>query len=147
VGRIVSKRRRRPLAGERDYLEIDIIDKSLTIMLPVESATTVGLRPVIGAPDVRRIVAVLEDEPISVPGRWATRDRHYRDRLRGGDVLALASVVRDLAVRATETELASTEQTLYEHSRRRLASELGCALDLDPEQAADYIDAHIAHRE
>lgn len=147
VGRVISKQHRRLAAGERSYLEIDLADHALTILVPCESAATVGLRPVVGAPGLRRIVAVLEAEPSALPGNWAARERHYRERLKDGDVLELASVVRDLGRRAAEAELAAREQALHQRSRRLLVSELGCALGLDDEQAAAYIDRHIARRQ
>ena len=61
-------------------------------------------------------------------------------------MLALASVVRDLAVRATESGLTAREDDLYRHLRRLLASELACALGVDPEHAVEYIDEHVAAR-
>lgn len=144
VGRVVSRQRRRLAGAERSYLEIDLVDSSLRIMVPCESAATVGLRSVVGPQQLRQIVAVLEAEPDTVLGRWSARERHYRDQLKGGDVLALAAVVRDLAVRATESDLPAGEGLLYERARSLLACELGCALGIDAPAALEYIQHHVA---
>jgi CarD family transcriptional regulator len=144
VGRVISNQQRRLAGPERSYLEIDLVDSTLRIMIPYESATTVGLRPVVGPAQVRQIAAVLEAEPAPPTGNWSTRERRYREQLKCGDVLDLAAVVRDLALRASDHRLATREQELHDQTRRRLASELGCALGLNPEQAASYIDWHIA---
>jgi RNA polymerase-interacting CarD/CdnL/TRCF family regulator len=101
---------------------------------------------VVGATVLRRIVAVLEAEPEVVPGHWSARERHYRAKLKGENVLELASVVRDLGLRAAEAELPAREQALHARSRWLLVSEVGCALGLDAERAAAYIDEHIARR-
>jgi CarD family transcriptional regulator len=144
VGRVVSNQQRRLVGGERSYLEIALVDNALTIMVPCESATAVGLRPVVGPPQVLQIVAVLEAQPAPALGNWTAREKRYREKLKGRDVLELAAVVRDLGLRAREGGLASREQALYERTRRHLASELGYALGLGAEQAASYIDEHIA---
>jgi CarD family transcriptional regulator len=144
VGRVISSQRRRLATGERSYLEIDLVDNTLTIKIPCESATAVGLRPVVGPPEVSRIVAVLEAEPGDLSGNWAAREKRYREQLKCGDVLELAAVVRDLGRRGGEAELASREKELRQRTRQRLASELGYALGLDGEKAVAYIDRHIA---
>jgi CarD family transcriptional regulator, regulator of rRNA transcription len=146
AGRVVSRRRRRLLGGERSYLEINLVDCSLKIMMPCESAAAAGLRAVVGPRRLSRIVAVLEAEPDAVLGNWSARERHYRERLKRGDVLELASVVRDLAVRATESGLSAREDDLYRRLRRLLASELACALGVDPEGAVEYIEECVASR-
>jgi CarD family transcriptional regulator len=144
VGRVVSRDHRRLADSERSYLEIELVDGALTILVPCESTAAVGLRAVVGPRRRKRIVAVLEEEPDTLPGNWPARMRHYRERLGGGDVLELAAVVRDLRWRAAESGLASREEELYERSRRLLAAELGCSLGLDTDQALSYIDDHVA---
>jgi CarD family transcriptional regulator len=144
AGRIISRQRRQLEGSERLYLEIELVEGSLTIMVPCESAAAVGLRAVAGPKRLARIVAVLQSQPDDVPGNWRARERHYRDKLSGGDVLQLASVIRDLGSRAADTGLAHREEQLYERTRRQLASELGCSLGLDANQALSYIDQHIS---
>jgi CarD family transcriptional regulator len=116
-------------------------------MVPCESAAAIGLRPVVGPSQILQIAAVLEAEPAPLTGNWSTREQRYREKLEAGDVLELAAVVRDLALRAGGHRLASRAQELHEQARRRLASELGCALGLDAEQAASYMDWHIGRRQ
>lgn len=144
AGLVVGCERRVWLGCERDYLEIELEHHALRILLPRESADGVGLRRVIDRHGLARIVAVLGDESDMVPPTWSARQKHYRGRLKEGDVFELAAVVRDLAMRASESELPTTERELYERSRRILVSELRYALGVDSERAGAYIDAHIA---
>ena len=144
AGVVVSRRRRQLAGGARTYLEIDLAHSSLKIMVPCDAAASVGLRAVAGARQVRRIAAVLEDEPDLSGASWSVRQTHYRAQLKGGDVLELAAVVRDLAARAAESALSTSERELYERSRRVLASELCYALGVDAERAAAYIDERVA---
>ncbi len=144
AGVVVSCERRLLLGSERDYLEIELDHHALRIMLPCESAGAVGLRRVIDRRGLARIAAVLEDEPDPVLPSWPARQKHHHEKLKDGDVLELAALVRDLAMRDAESGLPTTERDLYERSRRILVSELRYALDVDPERAGAYIDEHLA---
>jgi CarD family transcriptional regulator len=142
AGRVVSRRRRRVLGDVRDYLEI-VLPRNLRIMVPCDAANAVGLRAVVGPAGLRRIVEVLEDEPEVVSESWQARQRRLRGRLKPGDVLGLAAVVRDLAARDAQSGLPTSERDLYERCRRQLASELCYALGVDGATAAQYIDEHV----
>lgn len=142
AGRIVDRRPRRVLGAERDYLEI-ALRRDLRIMVPCDATSAVGLRAVVGAGGVRRIVDVLGGEPELVNESWPARQKRLRERLKAGDVLSLAAVVRDLAVRAAESALPTSERELYERCRRLLASELCYALGVDGAGATQYIDEHL----
>jgi CarD family transcriptional regulator len=144
AGVVVSRRRRRLLGGAHEYLEIYLAHSSLKILVPCEAAASVGLRAVVGPRGLRSIVAVLEDVPAPSGMSWSARRKHYQAKLHGGDVLELAAVVRDLAARAAESKLSSSERELYERSRCVLVSELRYALGVDAERAAAYIDEHLA---
>jgi CarD family transcriptional regulator len=145
AGRVVG-RHRRHVAGPatQTYLEVELDNASLRILVPCGAAKAIGLRAVVGRRRLRRIVEVLEGEVDVVPERWPARQKHYRAKLKGGDVLDLAAVIRDLARRDAESGLPTTDRELYERSRRVLASELCYALRLDADDAAAYIDEHAA---
>lgn len=144
AGVVVGREPRLLMGSEREYLEILLDHHGLRILLPRESAEAVGLRPVIDRHGLAQIAAVLAGEPELSPPVWPARQKLYRGKLKEGDVFELAALVRDLAVRARESELPSTERELYQRSRRILVSELRYALDVDTESAGAYIDERIA---
>jgi CarD family transcriptional regulator len=143
AGQVVGRRARVIDGNARDYLEIELEAAALRISVPCDATAAVGLRPVAGPARVREIVGVLEAPAEGAPGNFSARRKAYRARLESGDVLALAAVIRDLAVRAAASPLPTSERDLYQRSRRVLASELSFALDLDAPDAAAFIDDHI----
>jgi CarD family transcriptional regulator len=146
AGKVVAHARRRVLGSMRDYLEIEMADGSLRILVPCDATAAVGLRAIAGPGAVRRIVAVLESEPELITESWSARQRRNLHRLKGGDVLELSAVIRDLVLRAADGKLLSSERQLLERSRPVLASELRYALGVGVEQADAYIDEHIKAR-
>jgi CarD family transcriptional regulator len=144
AGLIVSRRRRRLVgAAARNYLEIELAHRSLRISVPCDAVGAVGLRAVASRSGLRQIAEVLEGEAEAVTGSWSARRRHYRAKLKKGDVLSLAAVARDLALRHAESDLPATERDLYERSRQILTSELGYALGANDDGAGAYIDQHV----
>jgi CarD family transcriptional regulator len=146
AGKVVAHRRRRFLGTARDYLEIEMAQASLRILVPCDAAAAVGLRAIAGRPAVRRIVEVLESEPELIEESWSARQRRNLARLKGGDVLELSAVIRDLVLRAADGKQLASERQLLERSRAVLASELRYALGVGVEQADAYIDEHITAR-
>jgi CarD family transcriptional regulator len=146
AGQVVGRGARVVEGSARDYLEIELAAASLRISVPCDATVDVGLRPVACPATVREIVGVLQ-APAEGPGRnYSARRKEYRTRLESGNVLALAAVIRDLAVRAAAAPLPTGERDLYHHSRRVLASELSYALELDAQDADAFIDEHIEAR-
>ena len=143
AGKVVAHRRRRFLGSARDYLEIEMAEGSLRILVPCDATEEVGLRAIGGPRAVRRIVEVLESEPELITENWSTRQRRNLARLKGGDVLELSAVIRDLVLRDADGKLLASERQLLERSRPVLASELRYALGVGAEQADAYIDEHV----
>jgi CarD family transcriptional regulator len=143
AGLIVSRGHRHALGVEREYLEIELADRSLRILVPSRSAHQLGLRPVVDHGGLEQVAAILADQPTPLSGNWSARHKHYRQLVKTGDVRDLAAVVRDLAIRATQSELPTNDRELYQRSRHMLASELGYALGHSPEHAEAYIDQHL----
>jgi CarD family transcriptional regulator len=141
AGKVVAHRRRRVLGLLRDYLEIEMAYASMRILVPCDATDEVGLRAIAGPRAVQRIAEVLESKPQQVVNEnWSTRQRRNLARLKGGDVLELSAVIRDLVLRAGDGKLLPSERQLLERSRAVLASELQYALDVGAEQADAYID-------
>jgi CarD family transcriptional regulator len=146
AGEVVAHQRRRVAGSARDYLEIEMENASLRILVPADATEAVGLRAVAGRPAVRRIVEVLESEPELIQESWSARQRRNLARLKGGDVLELSAVIRDLVLRNADGKLLPSERQLLERSRAVLASELRYALGIGVEQAGAYIDEHVHAR-
>jgi CarD family transcriptional regulator len=143
AGVVVGRGRQQIYGADRDYLDIELTEGSLRIMIPSDAVDLIGLRPVVDRERMRLIVSVLESEREVVGANWSQRRKLYHAKLKSGDVLDLAAVVRDLGRGAAASQLSAGERELYERSRRILASELRYVLGVDAERAATYIDEHV----
>ncbi|MCU0257957.1 MAG: CarD family transcriptional regulator [Solirubrobacteraceae bacterium] len=144
AGKVLKKESKVMLGQERVYLTIKILHNDMTVMVPSEKATQVGLRRVIDEETVQKVLAVLQDEVSEMPKNWNRRFKHNRDKIKTGDIYELAEVVRNLAIREHQKGLSTGEKQMFTRAKKILASELMYALEMDEQDAEDHLDNLLA---
>jgi CarD family transcriptional regulator len=144
AGKVLKKEKRVMFGEEREYLTIKILHNDMTVMVPCENAHLAGLRRVIDDETVEKVLAVLRDECSEMPKNWNRRFKHNRDKIKTGDIMELAEVVRNLASREHAKGLSTGEKQMYTRAKKVLASELMYALEMDEEQAEQHLDDLLA---
>ena len=140
AGTVVKKEKREVLGEKREYLTIKILHNDMTVNVPSENAEAVGLRKVIGEDMVKVVVKALTGGGTQMPKNWNRRFKHNRDKMKTGDILELAEVVRNLSLRDSEKGLSTGEKQKFVKAKKILASELMYAKDMDEEEAAEWLD-------
>jgi CarD family transcriptional regulator len=140
AGTVVKREKREVLGEKREYLTIKILHNDMTVNVPSENAEAVGLRKVIGEDMVKVVVKALTGGGTQMPKNWNRRFKHNRDKMKTGDILELAEVVRNLSLRDSEKGLSNGEKQMFVKAKKILASELMYAKDMDEEEAAEWLD-------
>ena len=144
AGKVLKKEQKEILGEQREYLTIKILHNDMTVMVPCENAAVAGLRRIIDEEAVKKVLGVLEDSESEMPKNWNRRFKHNRDKIKTGDIMELAEVVRNLAIREHEKGLSTGEKQMFTRAKKILASELMYALDKDEEAAEAYLDDLLA---
>jgi len=144
AGTVVKKEKREILGEKREYLTIKILHNDMTVNVPSENAEKVGLRKVIGEDMVKVVVKALTGGGTQMPKNWNRRFKHNRDKMKTGDILELAEVVRNLSLRDREKGLSTGEKQMFVKAKKILASELMYAKDMDEEATAEWLDGVLA---
>ena len=144
AGTVVKKESREVLGTKREYLTIKILHNDMTVQVPSENADQVGLRRVIGEKEVGVVIKALTGGSTEMPKNWNRRFKHNRDKMKTGDVLELAEVVRNLSLRDHEKGLSTGEKQMFVKAKKILASELMYAKQMDEDQAAAWLDDVLA---
>ena len=147
AGQVIKKEQKEILGEVRQYLTIKILHNDMTVMVPCENAGKAGLRRVIDEATVKKVLGVLSDECSEMPKNWNRRFKHNRDKIKTGDIMELAEVVRNLAIREQDKGLSTGEKQMYTRAKKILASEMMYALDKDEEQAEAYLDDILTRSE
>ena len=145
AGQVLKKEAKDILGEKREYLTIKILHNEMTVNVPTDNAEKVGLRWVIDLEMVEAVVKVLLGGSTEMPKNWNRRFKHNRDKMKTGDILELAEVVRNLALRDHEKGLSTGEKQMYVKAKKILASELMYAKDMSEEQAHEWLEEVLAN--
>ena len=140
AGTVEKKEVKVVLGEEREYLTIRILHNEMTVNVPVDNCEKVGLRGVIDLEMVEVVQKVLLGGSTEMPKNWNRRFKHNRDKMKTGDILELAEVVRNLALRDHEKGLSTGEKQMYVKAKKILASELMYAKNLSEEDAFLWLE-------
>jgi len=140
AGTVVKKETREVLGQQREYLTIQILHNDMTVNVPSENAEKVGLRKVIDEEMVVVVLKALTGDGTQMPKNWNRRFKHNRDKMKTGDILELAEVVRNLSLRDHEKGLSTGEKQMFVRAKKILASELMYAKAMDEDEAAAWLD-------
>ena len=144
AGTIVSRDVKLILGEKREYLTIKILHNEMTVNVPVDNAEKCGLRWVIDQEMVDVVVKVLLGGSTEMPKNWNRRFKHNRDKMKTGDILELAEVVRNLSLRDHEKGLSTGEKQMFVKAKKILASELMYAKSLDEEEAVEWLEGVLS---
>ena len=144
AGTVVKKDVREVLGEKREYLTIKILHNDMTVNVPCENAEKVGLRKVIDEEMVNVVLKALTGNGTQMPKNWNRRFKHNRDKMKTGDILELAEVVRNLSLREHEKGLSTGEKQMFVKAKKILASELMYAKGMDEEETAAWLDEVLA---
>ena len=144
AGTVVKKEVREVLGEKREYLTIKILHNDMTVQVPCDNVEKVGLRKVIGEKQVEVVVKALTGGSTEMPKNWNRRFKHNRDKMKTGDILELAEVVRNLSLRDHEKGLSTGEKQMFVKAKKILASELMYAKAMDEAEAGAWLDEVLA---
>src|SRR5687768_2686070 len=144
AGQVIKKEDKNILGEVKQYLTIKILHNDMTVMVPCENAGKAGLRRIIDEEAIKKVLGVLQDDVSEMPKNWNRRFKHNRDKIKTGDIMELAEVVRNLAIREHEKGLSTGEKQMFTRAKKILASELMYALEKDEEEAELYLDELLA---
>ena len=140
AGIVKSRAPRKAQGEEREYLKIRILHSDMTVHVPCDQASSVGLRRIIDEETMRKVMDVLEGPCTDMPKNWNRRFKYNREKIKTGNIYELAEVVRNLAIREQDKGLSTGEKQMFTRAKKILASELMYALEMGEEQAEAHLD-------
>ena len=76
---VIERKEKREMFGEKvEYLVLRVTHGDLTLMVPVEKAEEVGIRPPVSKDEVEDILDVLAKKDARMPSNWSRRFKNHR---------------------------------------------------------------------
>jgi CarD family transcriptional regulator len=146
VGRIVSIEEQE-IAGIRLELFVISFEKDkMTLRVPTNRATQVGMRSLSSPDVVSRAMATLKGKARVKRAMWSRRAQEYEQKINSGDLVSIAEVVRDLHRADDQREQSYSERQLYEAALERLTREVAAVSGTDERMAARQVDEVLVSR-
>ncbi len=128
VGVIEAIETREFMGSKQTFYIMKIMGNGMKIMIPVNSADTVGLREVILEKDIPKVYEILKSRDVAIEKQtWNKRYRDYLEKIKTGSVYEIARVLRDLLVLKSDKSLSFGERKMMDTARNLLVKEISAA--------------------
>jgi CarD family transcriptional regulator len=117
------------------YLEVS----DMTIMVPVEKAEGLGIRPIVPGEEAQKALELIGEDYEPIPSDWKLRYQMNLDLLKKGSITDIAMIVRSLYHRSKVKELPILERKLYDSALKLLEDEISYSLHKNREEVENLI--------
>lgn len=143
-GGIIRKIEEKKILGEvKQYYILELPCNDMNVMIPVDAEQSVGIRPVVDKSEAMKAVDVLKMESTPMDSNWNRRHRDNMEKLRKGNILEVAEVVRNLMRINRVKNLSSGEAKMLNNARQILISELILACEISESDAVELVESAV----
>ena len=132
------------ILGEiRQYYVLKVSWGDMKMMIPVDTCDAIGVRTIVDPGYIEKVREVLCADSTEMSGNWNRRYRENMEKLKTGDILQVAEVVRNLARVERVKKLSAGEKKMLGNARQILQSELMLAGGIDETSAREFVDEAV----
>ncbi|MDR2135648.1 MAG: CarD family transcriptional regulator [Treponema sp.] len=124
------------------YLEVS----DMTIMVPVDKAEGLGIRPIVPSKEAQKALELIGEDFEPITSDWKERYNKNLDLLKKGSVSDIATIVRTLYHRSKVKELPILERKLYDSALKLLEDEISYSLRKTREEVEHMIFTRLESR-
>ena len=125
------------------YYILHIPYGKIQVMIPTDKCAEAGLRSIGVKDDVKQVLNVLAAPSTPMDVNWNRRLRENNEKLKTGDPLKVAEVIRNLVRVEREKKLSSGEKKLLISARQILSSEIAMIYKISDKEADAMIEKAI----
>lgn len=141
---IIEEIEEKTILGElRKYYVLNVPCGDIKIMIPVDKCQEIGVRKVICDSYVTEVITVLGGPTSEMSSNWNRRYRENMEKLKTGNIIEVAEVVRNLLRTEREKHLSTGEKKMLSNAKQILLSEIILAEGINYEEADKLVDDAI----
>ena len=136
----------RKVAGHvQEYYQLKLSVGNMVVMVPTDNTGGIGMRPVVSGARAEELTTEMEGIEVDMTQNWNRRYRENLERLKSGDLLEVARVIKGLRRRESQRGLSNGERKMLHTAKQILISELMLAQSLPYETVESSIDTVLSH--
>ena len=128
----------------RDYYSLKLPLGDMLVMIPTANSEEIGVRPVIKGEEADRVIAAIPGIKVDMIPNWNQRYRENMLRLKSGNLLEVARVVKGLMLREGERGLSTGERKMLHSAKQILISEIVMCQSSSYEDVEERINQALA---
>ena len=144
VGRILGTESREVAGIQLEMLVVRFEQDRMTLRVPMEKAKTLGLRTLSSSKQMDQAITTLRGKARVRRTMWSRRAAEYETKIKSGDPVSIAEVVRDLHRRTNQSEQSYSERQMYQAALERFAREYAAIEKIDQDAAALKLEDMMA---
>ena len=127
----------------REYYTLKLPVGGMLVMIPTEHSDEIGVRPVCARDKADQVLAALSEIEVDMTPNWNRRYRENMMRLKSGDLLEVARVVKGLMMRDEERGLSTGERKMLHSAKQILISEIVLSQNTSYEDVEERINTAL----
>ena len=136
----------RKVAGQvQEYYMLKLSVGNMVVMVPTDNTGEIGMRPVVSGTKAEELMSEMEGIEVDMTQNWNRRYRENLVRLKSGDLLEVARVVKGLLRRDSQRGLSNGERKMLHTAKQILISELVLAQSLPYDAVESSINSLLSH--
>ena len=128
----------------RDYYVLKLPLNGMLVMIPTHNSEEIGVRPIVPGEEAERVIAAIPGIQVEMTSNWNQRYRENMLRLKSGDLMEVARVVKGLSLRDGERGLSTGERKMLHSARQILISEIVLSQNASYEDVEKRINTALA---
>ena len=142
---IIDSIEERKMDGQtRRYYILKMPAGGMVVMIPTESTTQIGVRPIIDSDEADALIDSIRQIDAEMTSNWNRRYRENMQRIKSGNLLEVARVVKGLMTRDFEKGLSTGERKMLLSAKQILISEIVLSKKLNYEEVESRINDAFA---
>ena len=127
----------------RDYYILKLPNRSMVVMVPTDNCEEIGVRRVVDQTQADQVMAAIPDIQVEMTANWNHRYRENMERMKSGDLLEVARVIKGLTIRDQKRGLSTGERKMLHSARQILISEIVLAKSSSYESVEKELDTAL----
>ena len=116
----------------------------MQVMIPVESTDVIGVRPIIQPAEAENILKSISSLEINMNTNWNKRYRENMMKIKSGNLLEVASVIKGLMLRDTDKGLSTGERKMLHSAKQIFISEIVLSESASYEEVEKRLDLAVS---
>ncbi len=131
------------LGQVKQYYVLKLPCNDMNVMIPVDSGDSVGIRGIVGKDLIEKAIDVLSQDSSQMDSNWNRRCRENMEKLKTGDILQVAEVVRNLIRVDRDKGLSAGEKKMLTNAKQILISEIILSCDYSERDAVLIVEKAV----